>query len=224
MGYDGYTEAANRLPQWECLNCKFRALPPRPVHCPQCGYETKTAMEHAPVIWREDIRNRVGWTPSLKALVLLAGLMLAGCGLGWQTILPPIDMKPLTSTGFYNHCADVTRAECHLFYIGQTPIKPVRHWTEPAFPFGTMRYIEWMGDYPFRSRDWFPMGVPTVKGEHCGVQWYSGIKQEGTIHRELNQLYKIPGTVLEFKPSEQHAFRLKCDLDVVPDQDNMAGY
>lgn len=160
---------------------------------------------------------------AVRTMGFLLVLVLTGCGLGYRTYLPPADLNPLSSTGFYHHCTDPWRAECHLFHIGHTPIT-VRAWTEPAFPFGTMRYAEWMGDYPFKSRGWFPMGVPTVKGEHCGVQWYSGIKVEGTIHRELNGLYKIPGYPLEFKPSEQHAFRVKCDLDVTPDVDNMAGY
>lgn len=158
----------------------------------------------------------------IKMIVVLAAL-LAGCGLGYRTYLPPADLNPLSSTGFYNHCADPWRAECHLFHIGHTPIT-VRVWTEPALPFGTMRYARWKGDYPFWSSTWFPFGVPTYKGEHGGLQRYGGIKVEGTIHRELNMLYKIPGYPLEFKPSEQHSVRWKNDLDVTPDVDNMAGF
>lgn len=60
-GYDGYTAAAQRLPKWECSNCKLRALPPRPERCPQCGYDTKPAKEIPPEVWRENTKNRVGW-------------------------------------------------------------------------------------------------------------------------------------------------------------------
>lgn len=156
-------------------------------------------------------------------LVASYAFLLVGCGIGYQTILPPVDLRPLNDTGYYNHCADVERSECHLFHIGTAPIT-VRTWTEPAFPFGTMRYLSAVGDYTFHSRTWFALGVPTYKGERCGVQWYDGIKVEGTIHRELNGLYRVPGYPLEFKPSEQHALRVKCDLDVVPNIDNLAGY
>lgn len=161
----------------------------------------------------------------MKGLLVIASLaaLLTGCGVGYRTIPPPVDLKPLNATGFYHHCADVEEAKCHLFYIGTKPIT-VTTWTEPALPFGTMRYARWQGDYAFWSDVWFPFGVPTRKGERCGLQIYGGIKVEGTIRRELNGLYRIPGYPLEFKPSEQHALRRKCDLDVTPDVDNMAGY
>ena len=162
--------------------------------------------------------TKPGWLVTL-ALTLI----LSACGIGYQTVLPPIDLKPLSSTGFYNHCTDVEDVKCHLFYIGTKPIT-IRTWTEPALPFGTNRYLIALGDYGFWSRVWFPLGVPTYKGEHCGLQTYGGIKVEGTIHRELNNLYKRPGIPLEFKPSEQHALRWKCDLDIIPDVDNLAGF
>ena len=160
---------------------------------------------------------------AVRTMGFLLVLVLTGCGLGYRTILPPTDLNPLSSTGFYSHCQDPWRAECHLFYLSKTPIT-VQAWTEPAFPFGTIRYSDWRGDYPFWTRAYFPFGLPTVKGEHCALQTYGGIKVEGTIHRELNALYKNPGYPLEFKPTEQHAVRIKCDLDVTPDVDNMAGF
>ena len=68
MGYDGFTAAKDRLPQWECGNCRARGTPPRPSRCPQCGRNTAKAAEQAPRIWREDVKNRVGWTRSVDHL------------------------------------------------------------------------------------------------------------------------------------------------------------
>lgn len=156
-------------------------------------------------------------------LVLTLAALLTGCGLGFRTIPVPTDLKPLNGVQYYDWCTDINNAECHLFYVGTKPIS-LTTWSEPAIPFGTVRYAEWMGDYPFWSRVWFPFGLPDQPGEHCGVQVYGGIKVEGTVHREMQKLFALTGYPLEFKPSEQHALRVKCDLEVVPDIDNMAGY
>lgn len=66
-GFDGYANAAQRLPKWKCQNCMLLAFPPRPLTCPQCGYDTKRAKEIPPEIWREDTRNRVGWSPPSRS-------------------------------------------------------------------------------------------------------------------------------------------------------------
>ena len=63
-GYDGFTAMRDRLPQYECKNCRKRLTPPVPKHCPQCGIRWGVPIEHAPRIYRKDQRNCVGWTPS----------------------------------------------------------------------------------------------------------------------------------------------------------------
>lgn len=64
-GYDGYTAYRDRTPRYECRNCKLRLIPPLPKSCPQCGrvWTMTQPLEHAPKRYREDQRNRVGWTP-----------------------------------------------------------------------------------------------------------------------------------------------------------------
>lgn len=164
------------------------------------------------------------WSRSLPFVVFL---LLTGCAMPYtRTVLPLASMESDTTLGYRTEQA---RHDIRLYVLDQGPytgVSMVEHWTARALPFGTLRHSKWRnGPYAFTSDVWFPSGLPTIKGDTCGWQSYEGIKLEGGKLKEF-QVNKWEYLPLEFFPAEQHAFRLKCDLDVVPayDGSNQAGY
>lgn len=150
--------------------------------------------------------------------ITVVGAVLAGCALPHtRVIVPPDSLKSDTTLGYQ------TELDRHDIRLGAVPPQLVEHWTAMAFPFGQLRHSKWQGEFAFTSDVWFPLGLPTVKGERCGVQSYDGIKVEGGKWKEFEATGR-PWIPLEFHPIEQHAFRVKCDLDAQPSRFNMAGY
>ncbi len=135
--------------------------------------------------------------------------------------VPQGHMKPLRDLGYQSE------PERHLFYRSAVKPELVAHEWGPAFPFGQSRSSKWCGEACFESRVWFPLGLPAMKGERCGLQRYRGVKVEPNLSREI-QGNGYPEWVLEYHEFEQWAVRWKCDLDPsapgYPKLDNMAGY
>lgn len=152
-------------------------------------------------------------------LVAAAAVIVAGCALSHTRVyLPEPALKSDSTLGYQT---EQDRHDIRL-YVGKPEM--VEHWREDAFPFGQIRHSKWKtGPYPFTSHEWFPFGIPTVKGEHCALQTYNGVKIEGGKYKEF-QANGWPYVPLEFHEVEQNAFRVKCDLDVQPSVYNQAGY
>jgi|SRR5579872_5440268 len=160
-------------------------------------------------------RRHHAWGSVLSGLALVS---LMGCTLPHtRVILPPLDMPSDETLGYH------TEKDRHDIRLGKVEPIIVEHWMTEAFPMGQIRFTRWQGEYPFWTREWFPQGLPTYKGEHCAVQTYEGIKVEGGKYLEFrrNGWSWVP---LEFFVDEQNAVRVKCDLDAVPSVFNMAGY
>lgn len=155
-----------------------------------------------------------------KSCGLAAALLLvAGCALPHTRVyLPDPSLKSDTTLGYQT---EQDRHDIRLF-VGTPAL--VEHWRQSAFPFGEIRHSKWeTGPYPFTSHVWFPFGIPTVKGEHGGLQTYNGVKIEGGKYKEF-QANGWPYVPLEFHEIEQNAWRWKSDLDVTPSVYNQAGY
>jgi len=161
-------------------------------------------------------------------LVAIGVLSLAGCVTGFRYELPKPNMRPLSVLG-YDHSKETDR---HAFYL--SPVRPElrEHWKARQYlfgfiPFGEVRGAKWCGEACFETLSRFPFGLPTVKGESCGLNSYQGIKVEPNITKEV----RAAGSdlwVLEYHPVEQRSFRWKCDMDQTapgyPKWENMAGY
>ena len=169
--------------------------------------------------------------------MLCTVLALGGCAYpSGRVLLPLTPLKTDTERFGYQ-----TETDRHWILTLPTsepapnPNRPhlVEHWLDPAYcPVWPLRCgwtrhaLTMTGPYPFESNVWFPFGnlpKPGTKGGACGLQQYRGIKTEGGKDKEW-QGNTWPFVPLEFHPagcivngrddcgpSEQHAFRWRCD-------------